>query len=165
MGDIVPTPRLRRPAVSDLEAYHAFMSDERMWAFHPTERHTDIGQTHRFLAWIDRHWEQHGFGYWSVEDGTGAVGVGGVCWIGDPADRLLNGFYQIRPESQGQGYATFVLRASVDLAHDRLNGASIELHVHRHNEPSIAVGRKCGFERAKSEPADDQEMLILRRDR
>lgn len=141
----VETDRLELRAVSadDLDELYELMSDPRVWTHLPSEVHTDRARTATQVARYAAAWDLDGLGYWTawLKDGSFA-GIGG-CWRrGGP---VWNLYYRIRPEHQGQGYATELARAARAAATTVDAGLPVIASVLAHNYASRAVAQAAGL--------------------
>jgi [ribosomal protein S5]-alanine N-acetyltransferase len=103
-------------------------------------------RTRAFLATNLRHWEQHGFGLWIFreKDGGGFVGRGGLRRVmlhGHPNVEIN---YALMPSFWGQGLATEIAMASVELS-GRLGVRSLVAFTLPDNHGSRRVMEKLGF--------------------
>ena len=93
-----------------------------------------------------RHWEEHGFGVWAVEERMTGRLVGRVglarhqLW---PQDVEVG--WALAPEVWGRGYATEAGRASLDHAFTELGCAMVVSIVHPENAASIRVMDRLGI--------------------
>jgi RimJ/RimL family protein N-acetyltransferase len=145
------------------------MADPRVWRHFPSGVHTSPDRTAEQLAREERSWELDGLGYWSVRlrgrvslrgreslrgrdslwgrdalrgrDSTFA-GVGGCRLYATAAWNL---YYRIRPELQGNGYATELATAAIGAARMVDPGPPIVASVLAHNAASRAVATKVGL--------------------
>jgi ribosomal-protein-alanine N-acetyltransferase len=117
---------------------------ETMWSPHETRTREDVrAGLQRKLA----HWERHGFGQWMFRDrATGAmVGRGG------PQHTMASGRDEIElgwvivPERWGQGLATEVARASLEVVFGPLALDEVIAYTQPDNFASRRVMEKSGF--------------------
>jgi ribosomal-protein-alanine N-acetyltransferase len=97
------------------------------------------------------HWERHGFGLWMARDrSTGEmVGRGGLQHtVVDSAAEIEVG-WAIVPERWGQGLATELARAAVDVAAEPLHLPEIVAFTLPDNVASRRVMEKAGFTYAR----------------
>ena len=143
----LPTDRLELRALSmaDLDDVYGLMSDPRVWQHLPSGVHTSPDQTSAQLSREERGWELDGLGYWSarLRDGEGTfAGVGG-CRL--HATVAWNLYYRIRPELQGNGYATELSRAALGAAHAVDPSLPVVASVLAQNVASRAVATAVGM--------------------
>ena len=88
------------------------------------------------------HWALHGFGWFVLDDGTGAVGT---CGLHRPPhhDELEIGWITFAP-ARGRGYATEAARAVLDRFRAAFAGERIVSYIDAGNAASRAVARKLG---------------------
>jgi RimJ/RimL family protein N-acetyltransferase len=155
---------LRRPEQSDLDALFRIHGDPATWTHSPGAVHTEVEQSEEFLRRWLAHWDEHGFGYWSVERGGAVIGFAGLWlmpqWHG--IRDVLNVYYRFEPASWGNGYATEAVRAAVDLAHRHFAGTPLVARVRRTNHESARVALRVGFERRAD--LDETELIVYARD-
>ena len=114
--------RVRRPREDDLGDVFRIHGDPRTNMNNPSGPDRDRDMSHKRLSeWLE-HWEENGFGYWTVElAGTqikdrpcrvvvGFAGVRHDTWLGTP---VLNLYFRFSPEYWGRGDATEVASHAV----------------------------------------------------
>ena len=69
-GQEMRTERLRltRPIATDSTGVFAILGDPRTVEHNPSDRLGDRGEAAELVARWDRHWDEHGFGYWCVRE-------------------------------------------------------------------------------------------------
>jgi RimJ/RimL family protein N-acetyltransferase len=94
-----------------------------------------------------RHWERYGFGLWLLRDSsTGeAVGRGGLQWTYVAELNEVEAAWAIVPERWGQGLATELAHASVEVAFGPLALPEIIAFTLPDNTASRRVMEKTGF--------------------
>ncbi|GAA1738934.1 hypothetical protein GCM10009809_37840 [Isoptericola hypogeus] len=129
---------------ADADDLYALNSDPRVWTHFPQGRHTDPEQTARQVADFAADWARDGLGYWAARrrDDGALVGVGGVKLR---REGVLNLYYRIAAEQQGQGFATELGRAAVDAAAGVLPGVPVTAFLLEHNAASRATAEKLGL--------------------
>jgi RimJ/RimL family protein N-acetyltransferase len=93
------------------------------------------------------HWDTHGFGYWLFRDHDGvAVGRGGLgaTDVGGPGGVEVG--WAVTPECWGQGYATELGAAAIEVAFNRLGLTEVVSYTMVENRASRRVMEKLGFE-------------------
>ena len=155
--------RLRRPVASDLPFQIALHTDPALYTHAPEALVLDPAvQEQRLAAWIG-HWEEHGFGYWLVEDAADGtpLGFAGVRPDGDG----LNLYYRFRPDAQGRGLAREAAREAVVLAAEWLPGRPVRAVIRPGHEPSLRTARRSGLldagVRRHEEDLPDQPPSVL----
>lgn len=91
---------------------------------------------------VRQHWQEHGFGYHTVEQEGAVVGFGGVKRNPDPE---LNLYYRFFPETHGQGLAREAAREWVAWAVEWLPPVPVIAVAAQHNPASIATARTAGL--------------------
>ena len=143
----ISTPRLllRRVQPSDLPDYCAFYADARVMATLGGVR--DHAWTAQYLEKQIVHWEQHGFGFWTVRDkATGRfVGRGGLRGTRiEDRDEVEIG-YGFVADAWGQGFATELAAESVRVAFEVLELRELVCFTLPTNLASRRVMEKVGF--------------------
>jgi RimJ/RimL family protein N-acetyltransferase len=140
---------LRRPRFDDLDEHHRIHGDSRVRTHSPESRHTDRAASEQQLRQWLAHWDDCGFGYWTVEREGRVIGFGGLWLLGDWNGRgdVLNVYYRVEPESRGHGYATELVRAALDLRDRELAALPVVARILPGNEESIRVAERSGLRR------------------
>jgi ribosomal-protein-alanine N-acetyltransferase len=132
-----------------------------MWSPHETRTREDVrAGLQRKLA----HWERHGFGQWMFRDrATGAmVGRGG------PQHTMASGRDEIElgwvivPERWGQGLATELARASLEVAFSALALEEVIAYTQPDNFASRRVMEKSGFAFEREITFEAQRFVLYR---
>jgi RimJ/RimL family protein N-acetyltransferase len=144
---------LRRPTIDDTTFYTAVHSDERLYTHAPHVRVTDPAVHEADLRGWLAGWDQHGFGYWVVEEtATGMpVGFAGVR----PSDGFLNLYYRFAAEAHGRGFAKEVSREAVVMAAEWLTGRPVQALVKEHNIASVRTALSAGLVRVGTRVLSD----------
>jgi RimJ/RimL family protein N-acetyltransferase len=111
-------------------------------------------KTEEVVAGVDRHWDEHGFGYmlW-FERATGApTGWGGLSRSEFDGERVLEVGWTTAPEHWGKGYATELGRAMIDVAFGPLGARDVVAYTLPHNAASRRVMEKLGFAYERTAP-------------
>jgi [ribosomal protein S5]-alanine N-acetyltransferase len=106
---------LRTPESRDEASYRRLLFDPVVtpWLRPPPLRPFTEADPHALLVRDLRHWEQHGWGVWVVEDGdafAGRAGLNSTRVAGDPAVELA---WALVGAAQGRGLATHAALAAV----------------------------------------------------
>lgn len=147
------TPRLLlcRPCRTDIDTIYRIHSDPRAYAHNPADALSSRAEAEdRYLRW-DEHWNQHGFGYWTVHRRSQANAPLGFCGI--KLMRLhgrmtLNLFYRLDPLAWGDGVATEAATAVVNWAVAHLPDQPLVARVRPENRASLNVAARAGLRRA-----------------
>lgn len=144
---------LRRPSLDDLAFYTAVHSDERLYAHAPHVRVTDPAVHEDDLRGWLAAWDEHGFGYWVVEEtATGMpVGFAGVR----RSEGFLNLYYRFAAEAHGRGYAKEVSHEALALAAEWLPGIPVQALVKEHNVASVRTALAAGLVRVGTRVLSD----------
>lgn len=97
------------------------------------------------MAWFARYMEDTTRYDFLVEDGDGkAVGTCGLSNI--DADSCEISYMVGAAEARGKGYATEAVRALTEVAFRELGVSRVDARILPHNEASVRVVSKCGYE-------------------
>ena len=109
----------------------------------PTEHEIADG----LAAKVD-HWDRHGFGLWLLRDRSSgeAVGRGGLQYTYTAGLHDVEAAWAIVPERWGQGLATELAHACVEVGFDQLGLCQIIAFTLPENIASRRVMEKAGFE-------------------
>lgn len=137
---------LTAPAAGDAATiFRRYASDPEVTRFLGWPRHQSIAETQAFLAFSAREWERTPAGpylIWSM-DGALLLGATGLAVV--DAWQAVTGYVLAR-DAWGNGYATEVLSAMVDLARG-LGFERLTAECHHQHQASWRVLEKCGFMR------------------
>jgi RimJ/RimL family protein N-acetyltransferase len=168
---------LRRVLPQDAAGVLAVHGDPRVYELDPDLTHTDLATSAAFLEPLVAHWEEHGFGFWSVlvpttwwpggapaplpDDGDRVVaGMGGIrhhVLVGEP---VLNAYYRLSPEVQGRGLAGRVLAACTSMAPEVAPGTDLVVRTRPANAAARRVAERAGFVDLGLEPGDPGMQLL-----
>lgn len=140
---------VRAPTVDDLRAYedHFLHPEIERWLRPPPLPPFDPPQVLELLDRDCRHWDDHGFGPWVLEDPRSGefVGRGGLAWTEIDGILAVELPWSIDPGRHGEGLATEA--ASKALDHARALGfVEVVALILPHNLASRRVAEKAGFE-------------------
>ncbi|MEM6390585.1 MAG: GNAT family N-acetyltransferase [Pseudomonadota bacterium] len=143
---------LRAPQVEDAPAYAAFYASERS--------HIIGGPLGETAAWKVLtndvgHWTLRGYGWWSIDDGSGCVGS---CGFHLPAGRPAVEIGWSLFSATGKGYATKAAKAALAWADGRF--APLVSHIDRANAASQAVAKRLGAHDTGTASAHDPDCNI-----
>jgi RimJ/RimL family protein N-acetyltransferase len=95
----------------------------------------------------ERHWERHRFGLWvqRERDSGKIVGRGGLQWTHVVDCNEVEVAWVVDPERWGQGFATELAEASIEIAFGPLGLNEIVAFTLPHNVASRRVMEKTGF--------------------
>jgi RimJ/RimL family protein N-acetyltransferase len=140
---------LRRWRERDRGAWLAIWSDPTVWrALRP-----DLGpDSPHALARFDhhlRHWSDHGFGLWALEDRAsrtigGWAGAAHPTFVPELAEEVEVG-WTLRAPYRGRGLATEGAAAALAAAFEHLDVGRVVALVERSNRPSARVARRLGM--------------------
>ncbi len=140
------TPRLilRRPLASDVPAiYQRYASDAEVTRFLGWPRHATEDDTRGFIAFSDDAWATTPCGPYLIESRSTGMLLGSAGFIFESA-RMASVGYLLARDSWGQGFATEVVGALVDLAHG-MGISRLHAYCHPDNAATHRVLEKCGF--------------------
>ena len=162
---------LRRPETADLPTIFQIHRDPATNEFNPDGPDRDIEVTRNRLDEWQQHWDEYGFGYWSieilaatgdpvdVEDQTGTAGVvigsGGLrhtTWLGRP---VLNMYYRFSPTVWGRGYAREMATFAAEAATHSCPDLPVIARTKQENIASQRTALTAGLIRRPDLNADD----------
>ncbi|MFQ6547275.1 GNAT family N-acetyltransferase [Aestuariibius sp. 2305UL40-4] len=130
---------LRQQEMSDWPAYRDFYASD---ATRYTGGPYDAKQAWTLFAGDAGHWRLKGFGWFILDDGTGAVGACGLHHPPHQAEIEIG--WNTFPAAQGKGYATEAARAVLDWGWTITDAPRIVSYIDRDNAASKAVATKLG---------------------
>lgn len=141
---------LRAPRDSDLDAVYALHADPVCSRFTPTGPIRSRAAAADLLQdWL-AHWQTHGFGCWAIaqrERPELVQGFGGLMHddktLGDRLGLAL--YFRFCPESWGQGYASEMAQAALQLAFTQLQAGAVLAQVQPANTPSRKTLERIGL--------------------
>ena len=152
---------LRRLQPTDGPAMFAVHSDPATYRYSPDRPHPDLATSEEMLRACLHDWDTYGFGYWAVtlaQDEKRIIGFGGVEYRVWREREVLNLYYRLTPSAWGQGYATELARAAVNLARTYLPQLPVVARTRAANIPSIRTAERAGLIRR---PDLDTEHVVF----
>ena len=144
---IFETQRLRlRPFVhQDAVPLHKILAVDGVLRYYPNSDPPDLERVERLVARQLEHWEEHGYGWWAVDDkaNTELIGWSGLQYLPE-TDEIEIGYLLARPY-WGQGLATECARVGMKFGFDNLKIPTIIGIVHPENFASQRVLEKIGL--------------------
>jgi RimJ/RimL family protein N-acetyltransferase len=135
-----------RPEPEDRADYERFLTHPEIqrWLRPPPLPPFDPETTWRVLRDDMAHWDEHGFGPWALRVDGEYAGRGGLGWTVIDDEPNVELAWAIHPDHQGQGLATEVGRAAIEMARD--NGVPLVIAVTMpNNVASQRVMQKLGM--------------------
>lgn len=151
------TPRLalRAPQSSDLEAMFELHADPVANRLSPSGLVDTREASAVLLAGWMAHWRAEGFGYWTItcreQPAQAQQAVAGVVGFGGVMRRTVDGvsnlylYFRIRPQVWGQGLASEMALAALNLAFDKLHEQRVLAVVVPANTPSRKTLERIGL--------------------
>lgn len=145
------TERLRLEPVcrAHLEDLVTMRSDPRVaeWFLEPMDRSSAL----RSISDAEEAWRRDGFGPWSayLMGGASFVGQGGARWCQVEGEPVVEVGWSLSPSFWGNGYATEIGRAGIDLAFERTDVAGVVAYTLPGNRRSRAVMERLGMSYAR----------------
>ncbi|MGW0803355.1 GNAT family N-acetyltransferase [Nonomuraea sp. NPDC002799] len=139
--------RLDRPTFADVTAHYEIHGDPETHRFNPAGPLASPADSEAELSEWAAHWEEHGFGYWTVRtraDGQ-VIGFGGVVYRDYGHGVMLNLYYRFRPSAWGRGLAQEMAREAIVLAAETVSGAPVVAVINPANTPSVRVAEQVGL--------------------
>jgi ribosomal-protein-alanine N-acetyltransferase len=137
--------RLRPEHVSELQRLLLDPAVARwLWPFPEPQSRADIAD---ILVEDVEHWHRHGFGLWLLRDRESGemVGRGGLMLTEVDGVTLTEVAWAITPDRWGEGLATELARASLEVAFERLQLEEVVAMALRDNVASRRVMEKAGL--------------------
>ncbi|WP_025128306.1 GNAT family N-acetyltransferase [Pseudomonas sp. PH1b] len=138
---------LRAPTLDDLPQVCAIHGDPHTNRFNPNGPASDAASGEKLHGWID-HWQRYGFGYWAIERldrPRQIIGFGGIMQAHFGHEAGLNLYFRFSPEAWGQGYASEMARAALQLAFEELHAPWVIGLVRPDNLPSRRALERLGL--------------------
>lgn len=155
---------LRRPLAEDLDELTALLGDPRVgrWLGGVADRARTAEMLGRWIA----HWDAHGFGLWTARDReSGAlVGRGGLLATIVGGAGAIEAGWTIAPGSWGEGLATELGAASIQVAERDLRVSELVSFTLPDNVASRRVMEKLGFTYARDVTHAGLPHVLYRRD-
>ena len=152
---------LRPVRGSDAPSLFEFLGDAEAMQF--TQSHPSLRACRRRLAGFEWQRRRVGFAAWTAVflSDRRVIGWGGLYV--DPFDQGWGPElgYAFHPDTWGQGYATELAQAALDLADGALGVAGVSAFVHPDNVASRRLLDRMGF--ALVRPIPEMDRLLLRR--
>lgn len=136
---------LTRPVAQDLEAVRLLHGNADAMATLGGVRTPE--QTRDWLASMDRHWTEHGFGPWIAREtkSRSFVGIGGLRQVAVEDTEEIEIGYALAPPWWGQGLATELARAAAQAAFREIQLPALVSFTLPTNARSRRVMEKVGF--------------------
>ncbi|MEJ6393665.1 GNAT family N-acetyltransferase [Gymnodinialimonas sp. 2305UL16-5] len=141
---------LRKPTMADWPAYRAFYASD---ATRFTGGPYDTKSAWSFFAGDAGHWALHGFGWFILDNGEGAVGACGLHHPPHQADLEIG--WNTFAAAQGNGYATEAARAILKIAENDHHQRRLVSYIDAGNGASKRVAEKLGARFAGEMAAHD----------
>jgi RimJ/RimL family protein N-acetyltransferase len=143
---LIRTERLELNAITedDIDVIYALNSDQRVWAHFPSGVHTSRQRTAAQVAAQAAAWERDGLGYWTARLLQGTFAGAGGCSVSKQV--AWNVYYRFKPEAQGQGFASELVRAACAAAATVRPDLPVTALLLEHNLASRAVAEKAGLQ-------------------
>jgi RimJ/RimL family protein N-acetyltransferase len=141
--------RLRRWHAEDLEPYTRINADPEVMRFIAGGMPKTPEECAADLAYVEDHWERHGFGLWAAElkssgELIGFVGLSEPTFIPELIGTVEVG-WRLGREHWNQGLATEGARAALDAGFSELDLAEIVSVIDPDNRASVRVAEKLGM--------------------
>ena len=164
----------------DLRGVHQIHADPRVYAHDPDETHADLEHTRNFLTPLRAHWDEHGFGYWTVlvpttwwpagvagpgagDDGRRIAGLGGIQNLELLGSAVLNVYFRLAPAVQRRGLGSLILRAALQCAAEVGPGLDVVVRTRPANIPAQRTADRAGCVDEGTVPGDTCMRLLRRR--
>jgi RimJ/RimL family protein N-acetyltransferase len=139
---------LRKPVKDDLTMVNAIHGNRETNLYNPAGPHQTLGESKKILnRWL-QHWEEFGYGYWTIikkHSDNSVIGFGGLSPKKFGQEILPNLYYRFTPSAWGKGYATEMAHAALKYGCDLFDFDKIMASVRPDNIPSIKVLNRLGL--------------------
>jgi RimJ/RimL family protein N-acetyltransferase len=144
---------LRRPTHADIDAIYRIHTDPRACAHNPGDMLDSRADAEDLYRRWNEHWQQHGFGYWTIHSSTDLhagqpLGFCGIKLMQLHGCTILNLFYRLDPLIWGDGVATEAAAVVAGWASTHLPGHPLVARVRPDNTASLKVATRIGLRRA-----------------
>jgi RimJ/RimL family protein N-acetyltransferase len=140
---------VRAPTVDDLRTYetHFLRPEIGRWLRPPPLQPFDQPQILELLDRDCRHWDDHGFGPWVLEDRRSGefVGRGGLAWTEIEDVLAVELPWSVEPVRHGEGLATEAAAQAIEHARS-LGFVEVVALILPHNTASRRVAEKVGMQ-------------------
>jgi [ribosomal protein S5]-alanine N-acetyltransferase len=138
---------LRGLTLDDVSALHSVMHNAEVMRYFPTAPLPTPERIEKIIRLQLKHWQDHGFGWWAVEERSSGkfIGWAGLQYLPDTDENEVA--YLLGQPFWGAGYATEAARASLGFAFGAVGLSAIVGIVHHENVPSQRVLEKIGMAR------------------
>jgi RimJ/RimL family protein N-acetyltransferase len=144
---ITQRTRLRRPGPDDAEAiFQRYASSPEVTQYMSFPTHRGIEETRAFLARANESWNRGTAFPYLIERRADALLLGATGLHIEAAHRYMTGYVLAR-DAWGQGYATEVLTAMLELAFSRPEVCRVYALCDVEHVASARVMEKCGMQR------------------
>ncbi|WP_374354469.1 GNAT family N-acetyltransferase [Chitinimonas sp.] len=138
---------LRAPLDADLPALLEIYGDPATHQYNPAGPLESAEAAGHLLWRWQLHWARHGFGIWVValrDAPETVIGFGGVAFAGTDSSPRLN--LRFRPTAWGQGYASELAQAALQLAFDLRGATEVKAVVAPDNVPARTLLARLGMQ-------------------
>lgn len=141
--------KLRGFTLDDVQPLHRVMHDAAVMRYFPAAPLPTVERIEKTIHLQLQHWQEHGFGWWAVEELASGMLMGwaGLQYLPDTDENEVA--YLLGKDFWGHGYATEAARASLSFAFEVVALPAIVGIVHCENVPSQRVLEKIGMVRAE----------------
>ncbi|MDT9000338.1 GNAT family N-acetyltransferase [Paucibacter sp. APW11] len=147
---------LRAPTEADLDSLYEVHADPGTNRFNPSGPMNSRAAAEALLRDWQAHWQTRGFGYWLIARREQAgpsglageeqvLGFGGLMHKPIDGQQGLNLYFRFRPQAWGQGYASEMALAALELAFGRLQAPAVLGVVRPANMPSRKTLERIGM--------------------
>ena len=151
--------RLRKVTPNDLTRLFAIRSDPEVMKFIGSGRPNSLEEVRTTLNRYLAHWEQHGFGRWSVDykETDELIGWCGLCYLEDTGEVEIG--YGIAKAYWGKGLASEAATASINYGFEELGLDRIVAVAWPDNASSRRIMDKLGMKYVKVTRHHDADVV------
>jgi len=153
---------LRKPVLSDAPGLLNILGDREAMQY--TRRLVGLRACRRYIAGHECQRRKVGYGPWIVLKKARGVMIGFGGLYDDPFDVGwgIEVGYTFAEAAWGNGYATELVKFSVQFAYERLGFAEVKAFAHPDNAASHRVLKKAGFEYQRVVPEMNRYLYVHR---
>ena len=142
---------LRRPCIDDAAAFFEIHGDPETNLFNPAGAMT-AERARDAIASDMAHWSRRAHGYWAIcrrDEPDLVIGFGGIAWRVFGTTERANLGFRFAASTWGQGYATELARAALDVGWHQLELDAVWASARENHAASLRILEKIGMTRVE----------------